>query len=361
MNAGSVKIDYLIIGQGLSGSCFARLCEKHNKSFLVLDEEEENASSRVAGGLINPVTGQRVVKTWLADEIFPYAEDFYLEMENLLGQTFLVKKGIYKPYQDIAEQNDVLAKGSQDSISKYLDFDVDTKKYEGFIKQDSGAVLIKGGGYLKCKEFVNAYKAYLISQKKYLKDHFEESNLVKREGVWVYKNIEAQNVVLAQGHQATQNKFFNWLPFSLTKGQILEVDIPNLPDDDVLNKGCFIFKLDNGDFVCGSSYEREINKEITELGKNMVLEKLNNLVKVPYTIKNQRVGIRPTVLDRKPFLGEHPTLKKLYIFNGLGAKGVTLGPYFAENLFNFIEQGLPLEATVSITRYYSNFEKIFKK
>ncbi len=361
MNAGSVQIDYLIIGQGLSGSCFARLCEKHQKSFLVLDEEEENASSCVAGGLINPVTGQRVVKTWLADEIFPYAEEFYHDMEKLLGQTFLVKKGIYKPYQDIAEQNDVLAKGSHDSISKYLDFEVDTTKYDGFIKQDFGAVLIKEGGYLKCKEFVNAYKEHLIHQEKYFKEHFDETSLIKNGDFWTYKNIKAKHVVLAQGHQATQNQFFNWLPFSLTKGQVLELDIPNLPHDDVLNKGCFIFKLDNGNFVCGSSYEREINKEITELGKNMVLEKLHNLVKVPYSITNQRVGIRPTVLDRKPFLGEHPTLKNLYIFNGLGAKGVTLGPYFAENLFNFIEQGSPLEATVTITRYYSNFEKVFKK
>jgi UDP-galactopyranose mutase len=51
-------IDYLIIGSGLAGIGFSEIALQHNKSILVLDDNSQS-SSRIAGGLYNPVILKR--------------------------------------------------------------------------------------------------------------------------------------------------------------------------------------------------------------------------------------------------------------------------------------------------------------
>ncbi|MEL7021711.1 MAG: hypothetical protein AAGK47_08885, partial [Bacteroidota bacterium] len=62
---------------------------------------------------------------------------------------------------------------------------------------------------------------------------------------------------------------------------------------------------------------------------------------------------RPTVKDRRPFLGKHPDFSRLAIFNGLGTKGASLGPYFAQQMTNHLLQQTALEPDVDITRFAS--------
>ena len=61
--------------------------------------------------------------------------------------------------------------------------------------------------------------------------------------------------------------------------------------------------------------------------------------------------IRPTVADKRPLLGLHPTLPQLAIFNGLGTKGASLGPYFAEQMTNFLLDKQDLEHEANISRF----------
>jgi UDP-galactopyranose mutase len=56
-------IDYLIIGSGL-GYRFSEIALQHNKSILVLDNSQ--SSSRIAGGLYNPVILKRFSEVWQA-------------------------------------------------------------------------------------------------------------------------------------------------------------------------------------------------------------------------------------------------------------------------------------------------------
>jgi len=64
-----------------------------------------------------------------------------------------------------------------------------------------------------------------------------------------------------------------------------------------------------------------------------------------------KAGIRPTVKDRRPFLGAHPDHNNLYVFNGLGTKGVSLAPYFAKHLVDHMVDGVELMKEVSIGRF----------
>ena len=79
------KVDYLIVGQGIAGSLLAYELEQAGRRVLVLNEEKENTSSNKAAGIYNPITGRKLVKTWLADELFPGLEGYYLGLEQTLG------------------------------------------------------------------------------------------------------------------------------------------------------------------------------------------------------------------------------------------------------------------------------------
>ena len=78
--------DYLIVGQGIAGSVIGLQLLEQNKKCLFIDEKIWNSPSRISNGIVNPVTGQKYVKTWLFDELFQVAKPFY----KRLGQLFEV-------------------------------------------------------------------------------------------------------------------------------------------------------------------------------------------------------------------------------------------------------------------------------
>ncbi|HEX6222999.1 MAG TPA: FAD-dependent oxidoreductase, partial [Chryseolinea sp.] len=75
------QIDFIIVGQGLAGSALALQLLKRGKKILVIDRVVPNTASRVAVGLFNPITGRHMIKTWMADKIFPYLHHFYRDAE----------------------------------------------------------------------------------------------------------------------------------------------------------------------------------------------------------------------------------------------------------------------------------------
>ena len=68
-----MEIDYLIVGQGISGTMLSWFLHKEGKSFAVIDDGNEHSASKTAAGIINPITGRRYVTTWMIDEVMPFA------------------------------------------------------------------------------------------------------------------------------------------------------------------------------------------------------------------------------------------------------------------------------------------------
>ena len=87
-----MHIDYLIIGQGISGTWLSYYLKKENKSVLVIDNSIKNSPSRIAAGIINPVTGRRHVEVWMADEILPFSLQAYTELGIGLDITAISQK-----------------------------------------------------------------------------------------------------------------------------------------------------------------------------------------------------------------------------------------------------------------------------
>jgi glycine/D-amino acid oxidase-like deaminating enzyme len=121
-----------------------------------------------------------------------------------------------------------------------------------------------------------------------------------------------------------------------------------------LNRGVFAVPTETrGEFVLGSTYHRDPTPGNSEKGIEELLSQAKKLIKRDFEIVNKNWGHRPTTIDRRPILGRHPAHQKLFIFNGLGTKGVSLAPFFAINLLNFLEGKIDLDKEVNIARFYS--------
>ena len=89
----------------------------------------------------------------------------------------------------------------------------------------------------------------------------------------------------------------------------------------------------------------------TEEGKQELIDRIKEILNCDFEIVEHFAGVRPTVRDRRPLLGVHPKEPNLFILNGLGTRGVMLAPTLAKDLYDFIENGKPLEKAIDIKRY----------
>jgi len=159
-------------------------------------------------------------------------------------------------------------------------------------------------------------------------------------------------VIFCEGYRVLDNPFFKQLPFTHAKGEILTIYAKKLKLDKILSKGIFILPIGNHFFKVGSTYNwNDLDEKPTEHGKNEIVDKLEKIIGTSFEIISHRAGIRPTVIDRRPILGFHPVFANLGILNGLGTKGVSLAPFFANHFVEFLEDGKPLLPEVDINRF----------
>lgn len=346
-----MEIDFLLIGQGLAGTALAYRLKQAGKKIKIIDQPGANNSSRVAAGLFNPVTGRKMVKTWKADLLFPVIKPFYRELEDLTGKNFLTEKAIYRPFLTTEEQNEWMGHSADPGFEAYLE-KIYTKSQSEFLKDPNGGVMLRNSGWLNINNLLDAMTSYF--KEELIAEEFDESLLIREENYWSYKDLKVNAVIYCNGLGAMNSRFFNFLPFAPVKGEILEVK-QNFTPDYVVNRGVFRVHLGNGLHRVGSTYTKhDLDVGPTIAAKNEILERLTDLVQVPIEkIVSHKTGIRPATRDRKPFLGKHPTELGVYIFNGFGAKGVSLVPYFSEQMTSYLLNKKAIDPEVDIARYFN--------
>ncbi len=165
--------------------------------------------------------------------------------------------------------------------------------------------------------------------------------------------MEARKIIFCTGHQIVRSRYFNWLPVSPLKGELLKLKM-EADFKTIFNKKGFIIPRGGGIFVAGSTYNRDdMSDNATERGRDEICQKLNTLIKLNYEIMGQVAGFRPVTTTRRPIAGLHPEHSALCVFNGLGTKGVSLAPYFSEQLAGCLENGNNLDDEIDIKKYYS--------
>jgi len=345
--------DYIIIGQGIAGTLLAHFLLQSNKKVAIIDNKHHQAASMVAAGLVNPITGRNFVKSWRIDELIPFAVETYQKLEKQLEQTFFEAKPVAMLFNSIKTENDWLVRSSSPDIENYVTKDFVLDFYTPFLEDIQNGVEFQQSGRVQLKSLIEAYQQWWQQEQTYLEERFEYKELeVNKNGVR-YKELQARRLIFAEGYQATQNPYFNYLPFGPAKGDILIVRIPNYPAADKLVKhGVFIIHLKEDIYWIGSTYNRDY-KTIDPMpkAKASMEERLRRVLKLPFEVLEHQTAVRPTVRDRRPFIGQHPQFESLYLFNGMGAKGSYLAPFFADQFVNYLEKGAALDKEVNIVRY----------
>lgn len=350
-----MQVDYLIVGQGIAGTVFCEHAIQSGKKVSVIDEPSMSNSSKVAGGLYNPITGRKMVKTWKCDQLFDYLIPFYRNLQERLGEHFLIEKPIYRPFASTEELNEWMGKSAEEIYSSYIHKVISKSAYGNHIKDDFGGILLNKSGYLDTALMISRYREFLISSNSYLAEKFDFTQLnISLSGI-TYKDIEAKHIVFCDGRLLDANPYFKWLPLRPVKGELLFVKTA-CDFEVVYNRGVFVVPLSDRICKVGATYDHEnLSEQITSEAETELIRRLKQLAVFDFEVVGQKAGIRPATRDRKPFLGTHPTHSKLVVFNGLGAKGVSLAPFYANQLLNHLERGDDLDAEVNIERFFSLF------
>jgi len=323
------KTELLIIGQGLAGSCLINLIK--DRDFLVIDKGLNYSSSFNAGGLVNPIIFKRLNKSYRVD-FYKYAYDFYKEFNSDL----LVDKEIIKIFNSDVQKKDFLIKAQEDNtfLSNEIIYDIKNLEFKYGLK-------IKNSFYIKIKNFLKETK--LKFKDKIIKDDFDIS-LVKNK---IFKDIKFDKLILCCGYlEKNIDK-----AFKKVLGDIILIE-SNLNIENPLNFNNYLIPYKKNQYLFGASYvwdNEEINafilknddiyknkyfKQKRDIRINNMFKNFNNYVKCDYTIKEINTSIRPSSLDRRPILGQ--IAKDIYIFNGLGTKGIALAPKLASLLLDHI-------------------------
>jgi glycine oxidase len=345
-----MDFDFLLIGQGLAGTVLSYRLLKAGKKVAILDLPEANNSSRIAAGLYNPITGKKMVRTWNADLLFPEIEPLYKELEGVLGQKFLYSTPIYRPFLSVEEQNEWMGYSGDPAFSNYVSEIYTESQFEA-VNDPFGGVMLCNCGYLDINTLLDHYSKYLLEKKLLFTVPFDESQLsISNNGV-IFQNITADKLIYCNGLGTAKSKFFSYLPFAPVKGELLDMEHDFQPDT-IINRGVFRITLAEGVIRVGSTYSwHDLDQGITESAKTDITERLGKLIKGDdFRVKSHRFGIRPATKDRRPFLGKHPAYNSVYIFNGFGAKGVSLIPYYSKVMCDLLLAGKEPEKEVNITR-----------
>jgi len=353
------EFDYIIIGQGLAGSILGYTLLKKNKSVLIIDSNEENASSKVAAGIFNPITGRKMVKTWLADQLFPFLHQFYKEMEKELETSFFHPTNMYFPFATQEKQNDWLLVQSNKYYKDYIVKFHEKGLYNQFVKAEFGGMEVTQAGYLDIPKMLKALRIYLNKKSNLINEKVLASDFIFESETIKWKDYKGKKLILCDGIWGLSSAFFPFLDFRPVKGEVLTVDFEQNHFRHVVNRNGWILPINNAtQYKFGATYNnREVNSAPSAEGKNQLVERLENLVNLPYTIQEHKAGIRPATYDRRPFIGLHPENNMLGIFNGLGAKGVSLAPFLARHFVEFLHNEAPLMQEIDIVRSYHRFNK----
>ncbi|WP_436514966.1 NAD(P)/FAD-dependent oxidoreductase [Ekhidna sp. To15] len=343
----TTKVDYIIVGQGLAGSWLALEMEQQALSFVVINEDKPETSSKKAAGIYNPITGRKMIKTWRADQLFPTLEQQYQKLEKLVDNSFLHPTAIYRPFKTIEDQNDwdgKIADGAHDAFLKQIH-----KKSLGLshVLDELGGIMINKSGYVDIPVMLEAVQNYLKDKGYYHSEVFDYERMEINSDFVSYKDYQAKKVIFCEG-SLSDNPYWD-LPFKPVRGEIIDITC-DLQSDYIINQGVFMIPK-GGRYTVGSTYDHQnLTYQPQESGIKSLEERLKKLYSGKYKIIEKRAGVRPATHDRKPYIGIHQKYKTLAIFNGFGTKGVSLTPYFAKHFVDVLQGKSEIDEEVNVQR-----------
>ena len=345
------KIDYIIVGLGIAGISICEQLRKNNKSFVVIDAK--SSATSVAGGVVNPCVLKRFNPVWNANPFFEYAFPFYKNLEAFISQKIVLEATVLKIFTSIEDQNNWIVGSDKKELEKYLSSTIVKNDNEG-IQAPFNFGELKSTFQLNTKLLIEKYTHHLRQIKSLLEEAFDYKKLCHNKKEVTYKSIIANKIVFAQGVSALQNPYFPKDILHSKKGEYITIKATDLKCNSVLKGKYFIIPQGNDLYKVGATFDHKSNTHIiSEKGKNELVGALKKMISVPFQMVDQEVGMRPTVLNKRPIVGNLPNHDNIYFLNGLGTHGLLMAPLLSKNLYDFMENKVALPSEINIKRFFN--------
>ena len=349
-----MKVDTIIVGFGIAGLNYAEQLRKRKKSFIVIAPVSESAS-HLAAGIINPTVLKRINPVWRSEAFLNYALDFYIDLEGLVKTNIFHPLPIYRIFNNVVEQNNWSVAASSIPLKKYLNKKlILSQKYNG-IKAPFHYGEVTKSARVDNQSLITHYRDSVIPDQS-ITEKIDYQAIEIKDDFIQYKNIKAHKIVFCEGYHSVKNPFFKYLPLVGSKGEILIIQCDSLVEEVIFKGPIFLSPMGNHRFWVGATFERtDKTTQITSKGKEWLLIKLKQFLKLPYQILEHKAQIRATVIDRRPLLGRHPKHHNVYLLNGVGTRGVLMSPLLSQWLFDFIENKVNLPEEADIKRFEKQY------
>ncbi len=345
-----MHINYIIVGQGLCGTWLSYYLEQAGKSFVVIDESKPFTASKAASGIINPVTGRRIVKTWMIEDLMPNAWEAYSSFGKTLGIDCIAEKPVVDCFSTPQMRLAFIDRFEKDK--QFLSLPADENDWQQYINYDFGYGVIQPAYLIDIRLLLSSQRQRLLTSGRLKEEFFDNTQLETNTDSIVYKDIIADKIIFCDGVAGFHNPFFNNLPYGLNKGEVILVEIPGLPATHIIKKGYSLVPWSENIFWLGSTYLWEFDDDQPTNGFYQFAENwLKQTVRLPFTILEHWAAVRPATLERKPFVGFHPTNNRVGILNGMGTKGCSLAPFFAKQLVNHLLHETPIMPDADVQRF----------
>ena len=338
--AAKDALDFIVVGQGLAGTLLALEMEKRGRRVLVVDDGWKTAASRAAAGVLNPVTGMRIVKTLGADDLVPAAKRIYAALGARFGEAFFREIPFYRFYASEHEREVKAKRAGDPDYDGWLSDDVPAGTLCGGALADRfGGFFVKRAGRLDLPSLLARVREDLRSRGALLEEKFEHADVeISRAGTrWRGREVSG-GIIFCEGFRVRENPWFSHLKWQPAKGEFIDVELAGTEEfqAQILKSAVVAIPLGGSRWRVGTSYDREtLDAEPTDA----VAERLRRAFCSMFSpraetaaakIVARRAGVRPAVQGALPKVGAHEKFPKLFLFNGFGSKGVTWIPLYAE-------------------------------
>ena len=340
--------DLLIVGGGFAGICCAQEASNRNLTYTLVDSGLPNTSSRIAAGIMNPITGRKYKPQWGFEELYASAQYIYGGLEKRLGVQIMYPMPIYKIHSSEAALEAWLISRSQSAIAGMYQEHPPVIPWQKHLDQRFGALLIPMGMRINTQAMTLAF----CQTDDYLPAQFDHQELEIQQDHVIWRGHSYRHVVFCEGHGVEKNPWFRHIPMRPNKGECMIVQIPYLNCPVILQKNVFAVPLGNDRYWIGGTSDNTYTDDTPTTEKATELtDDLRRMVRLSFTVENHLAAIRPTMRDRSPAVGTHHTQRVLHILNGLGTKGSMLAPYYARQLIAHIFDHTPIPKGADVNRF----------
>ena len=341
------NVDYIIVGDGYAALFFAHQLILNQKSFVLFSEGKKSAS-QVSAGIVNPVVLKKFTTFWKAQEQIDFLRKTLSEIENYTGENYLIEEKIRRIFHDEKEKELWLKKSENEELKPFL-----SKEFEEIdaVKNPFGTGRVEKSARLDVSGFFSDLIKYFDENNYLVKEKFEYQKLNTETNS--YKDFHFKHIIFAEGMGVIENPYFKDIPVNPNKGHHIRVKLSEKPKNSyTVKKKHFLFPLNEDLHFYGGTYDREqLHHKIDDSAIEQLVNGLSEIYKEDFDVVEENFGFRPTVKDRRPLVGNHPQHQNLYVFNGLGARGILNGCYFAKVLFDHIENNGELPNEIDLKRF----------